>query len=437
VLDPPSPPANFAAMPNAPCPLVTSAVGEHTVYAASTDAAGNVGPVAQARFRIIAPPETTITSGASGETWLKTPFWTFTSSVQGSTFECRIDGGAFARCSSPFTSAALSPGQHSFEVRAVGPEGVVDPTPDRREFTTPSHGGSVNKCRIDPFMDIDGAIDFQAPPSACSIWSDMNNWPAGDSSCARDYKCVSTGRYCPMWAVCSVTMTAQWYDADKRTDWRISTSSKVMDYVTTVCGGDASYCASLPTAICSTGVDGDRCRASHTSRGVRVPVTSGASSPFGARGGYSGGCYADPENDRVIERGPDHVRRLECELTMQAEPASVLQATAVGTNLQLVVPGPGAITIRPDGTRARLARGASAKPVFEEATVQATDAGLVSFKPKLSKKGKRKLKRKGLMTLKLASTYVPAGGGDPIAATQRVTLIKRAKPPKLPGPRLP
>jgi PKD repeat protein len=53
--------------------------------------------------------------------------FSFSSSAAGATFECRMDRGAFAACSSP-KSYKLRPGRHSFSVRAVA-GGVEDPTP--------------------------------------------------------------------------------------------------------------------------------------------------------------------------------------------------------------------------------------------------------------------------------------------------------------------
>jgi hypothetical protein len=52
----------------------------------------------------------------------------FSSSEAGSRFECKIDGGPFAPCVSPFHKR-LSFGHHRFEVRAADAAGNVDPTP--------------------------------------------------------------------------------------------------------------------------------------------------------------------------------------------------------------------------------------------------------------------------------------------------------------------
>jgi hypothetical protein len=44
-------------------------------------------------------------------------------------FVCSLDGAAYAPCSSPASYMGLSPGWHSFSVRAIDTSGNVDPTP--------------------------------------------------------------------------------------------------------------------------------------------------------------------------------------------------------------------------------------------------------------------------------------------------------------------
>ncbi len=50
----------------------------------------------------------------------------FSSSLAGSTFQCKLDKGAFKPCSSPRAYKHLKPGPHAFRVRAVGPSGLPD-----------------------------------------------------------------------------------------------------------------------------------------------------------------------------------------------------------------------------------------------------------------------------------------------------------------------
>ncbi len=88
-------------------------------------------------------PQTTIDAGPVGVANDSTPTFEFSASEPGSSFECSIDGGAFAVCSSPHTTASLADGAHTFAVRAIDAAGHPDPTPATRSFTLSSgHTGS-------------------------------------------------------------------------------------------------------------------------------------------------------------------------------------------------------------------------------------------------------------------------------------------------------
>ena len=68
-------------------------------------------------------PVATITSGPKSKTKDTTPTFAFTSSEPGSTFRCKLDDGAEASCSSPFTSKKLRKGKHTFSVIATDAAG--------------------------------------------------------------------------------------------------------------------------------------------------------------------------------------------------------------------------------------------------------------------------------------------------------------------------
>ena len=90
------------------------------------------------------PPDTTITSDPSDATKDPTPTFTFSSTATGSGFQCKIDSGSFAPCHSPFTTKRLTDGAHAFYVRATGPWGTTDSTPDERSFTVSTAAVSVS-----------------------------------------------------------------------------------------------------------------------------------------------------------------------------------------------------------------------------------------------------------------------------------------------------
>ena len=98
-------------------PLDMSA-GTHTLTITATSTSG-LSSSETVHYTVSAPPDTTITAGPSGLTNNATPTFSFTSTQNGSTFQCRIDTAAFASCTAPFTTATLSDGAHTFYVRAT------------------------------------------------------------------------------------------------------------------------------------------------------------------------------------------------------------------------------------------------------------------------------------------------------------------------------
>ncbi len=115
-------------------------------------------------------PQTTLGAGgtagypASGATITSTTAsFTFSSDEGGSTFECRMDGGTWSTCVSPYTAASLGDGTHTFEVRAIDPSNNTDQTPASMTFTIDAVG---------PPIGIDsGPVSYSASTSASFAFS--------------------------------------------------------------------------------------------------------------------------------------------------------------------------------------------------------------------------------------------------------------------------
>jgi hypothetical protein len=80
-------------------------------------------------------PETSIDSGPAAETVERSASFGFSSSEAGSTFECSLDGAAFAACLSPQAYAGLALGTHRFAVSASDAAGNTDASPATRTWT--------------------------------------------------------------------------------------------------------------------------------------------------------------------------------------------------------------------------------------------------------------------------------------------------------------
>jgi hypothetical protein len=88
------------------------------------------------------PPDTTIDSGPAGTTSSTAAQFTFSAS-EPATFACRLDGAAFAACTSPKSYTGLAIGSHTFEVRATDGAGNVDASPASRTWTITEATGDI------------------------------------------------------------------------------------------------------------------------------------------------------------------------------------------------------------------------------------------------------------------------------------------------------
>jgi LPXTG-site transpeptidase (sortase) family protein len=112
--------------------------GPHTFDVRSVDSFGNVDatPATYSWTIDSSAPDTKIDSMPPAATNIKSGTFTFSSPATDLVgFECQLDGGGFSACTTPHDVTELSPGQHTFDVRAYDTAGNRDPSPASYTWT--------------------------------------------------------------------------------------------------------------------------------------------------------------------------------------------------------------------------------------------------------------------------------------------------------------
>ncbi len=160
--------------------------GQHTFSVRAKDANGLLDPTPASRSWTIdtTAPDTTLSGGpAQGSTVSATSAtFSFSSTDGTATFECSLEGGAFASCTSPRTVSSLGNGSHTFSVRARDPVGNVDATPPSRTWTVdttapdttlsggPAEGSTVSATSATfSFSSTDGTATFECKLDSASF----------------------------------------------------------------------------------------------------------------------------------------------------------------------------------------------------------------------------------------------------------------------------
>lgn len=112
--------------------------GAHAFAVRARDRAGNLdaSPAIYAWLVDTSTPDTQILSGPADASASTSATFTFISpdAGAGATFQCALDGAAFAACTSPRVYTSLAEGPHSFAVRVRDAVGNFDPSPATRSW---------------------------------------------------------------------------------------------------------------------------------------------------------------------------------------------------------------------------------------------------------------------------------------------------------------
>ncbi|CAM3379963.1 choice-of-anchor J domain-containing protein [Nocardioides dubius] len=105
-----------------PASFTGLADGEHTVHVRGTDTSENIGTPASSTFTVdTTAPTVTLTDAPTGTLDVAHVALTFTSDDPAASYECRLDDGDWATCTSPASFTGLTDGAHTIAVRGTDP----------------------------------------------------------------------------------------------------------------------------------------------------------------------------------------------------------------------------------------------------------------------------------------------------------------------------
>jgi hypothetical protein len=306
----------------------------------------------------------------------------------GLSFGCRLDGGSFAPCTSPYTSKKLALAAHTFEVRAVNSAGVADPTPASFTFRVTQPKPEVKHYACD--LRIVGAYHDRG---------------------TRDWGPCDMNIPCPRAAVCLLDLAVDEHDDSYLFNYDVH-----LQHFEDGAYKDRVFCfaPSLKTPVNpklevrfdSRRGEYNRPHACHEEGAYGLVDTSKDNL---IRYRCSGSGHAPkPGGDRTTGEGVEDNAHLRCDITATIQrQVTELGGTLVdGANPNLLVytPQPGTVLVSGAfGARA------SAKPALGSVRVTAAAAGAVRVPLRLNAAA-RKLRRKRALSAKLTITFVAADG---------------------------
>jgi len=213
------------------------------------------------------PPNTTITGNPADPTNLVDARFTFTSTEAGSTFQCALDGAAFAACTSPVDYAALAEGNHTFDVRATDAAGNTDATPASFnwdiDLTPPDT--TITDSPADPTNLTDASFQFTSSEAGSTFQCSIDSGALTDCTSPDDYAGLAAGNHS-----FEVTATDAAGNADPTPatfDWTIDLTAPVVTVPASIVvntAGPGGVAASHPeiqtflgAATATDNVDGD------------------------------------------------------------------------------------------------------------------------------------------------------------------------------------
>ena len=137
--------------------------GLHTFAVRAIDLAGNIGDQTSYDWLIETDlPVVTLTSTPSRSSNSSAATFFFTSNKQSTSFECKLDGGAFGACASPKAYSGLVDGSHTFAVRGTATGGTGPATVYTWTIDTTGPTAAITQKPSDPTNSRAASFTFSA-----------------------------------------------------------------------------------------------------------------------------------------------------------------------------------------------------------------------------------------------------------------------------------
>jgi MYXO-CTERM domain-containing protein len=181
-----------------PMPYSSLGQGSHTVCVRARDSAGNQEPEAACHtWRVdTMAPETALTSGPPDPSNTAAAEFSF-SATEAASFECKLDAGAYANCTSPKTYSGLGEGNHTFCVKARDAAGNVEPAAACHTWKvdTVAPDTTLTSKPTDPDKNTTASFSFSATEMAVSFECSLDSGTYGGCISPKTYLGLADGSH--------------------------------------------------------------------------------------------------------------------------------------------------------------------------------------------------------------------------------------------------
>ncbi len=140
-------------------------------------------------------PDTTINSAPPAFTNSPNASFTFSGSPPGTSFQCKLDSGAFVACASPHNLSGMTEGSHTFQVRAAPAGAPPDPTPASHTWTVDFTAPDTVLSGAPPAFtsSTTATFEFSATESGAMLECSLNGAPFGACTSPLSYMGLGDG----------------------------------------------------------------------------------------------------------------------------------------------------------------------------------------------------------------------------------------------------